>query len=77
MKIKFKSFDDLEEFINDMTNLNCDVNILDGHQVFDAKSLMTVVNLDIRKTFIVECVSDDEDQLKIFRERIEKYVADN
>ena len=76
MKVRFYSIDDIEHFINDMNALECDINLYDGRRAFDAKSTMGILNLDFKnKTFKVECISDDAEQIHKFKERIKKYVA--
>lgn len=78
MKVRFYSIDDVEHFINDMNALECDVNLLDGRQVFDAKSTVGILNLDFKnKTFKVKCISDDPEQIHNFEERISKYVSNS
>ena len=78
MKVRFYSIDEIEHFINDMNALECDVNLLDGRQVFDAKSTIGIMNLDFRnKVFKVECITDDPEQIHKFKERIKRYVTDS
>lgn len=78
MKVKFYSIDDVEHFINDMNTLECDINLYDGRRVFDAKSTVGILNLDFKnKTFKVECISDNAEQIHNFKERIGKYVTNS
>ena len=76
MKIVFHCTNDVKNFVNDMMKLECDVNIVDGRRVLDAKSLLGVLNLDISKQFDTYCITDDENQRAIFNEIIKKYKGE-
>ena len=63
-KIQFKNVNDLEDFVKRVGCISCDVNLYDGHKYLDAKSLMALMNLDLRKSFFVEFMTDDEVMLE-------------
>ena len=71
--IIFRNLDDVERFVSTVTNFDCDFNVYDDHQCIDGKSIMAMANLDLKKTFVLEIVTDDEDLLK----EIEREIGDN
>ena len=73
MKIKIRNGDDAKKFVNDVSKFPCDINLHDGHQVFDAKSIMAVLTLDFSKEFEIRCISDDSEILEKFKEVIKYY----
>ena len=68
IKIKFKDQEWASLFVKNMNTLPCDVNIFDGKMAFDAKSILAVLNLDFRKEFLVECITDKKEIYEKFRE---------
>lgn len=65
-KVKFFNSEFAILFVKNMCKLPCDINIYDGHQMFDAKSVLAVVSLDFSKEYLVECVTDNETIYKSF-----------
>lgn len=67
MKVQFYSMENARDFVNDVSKLDCDVNLADGRIIVDAKSMMGVLQLDLKKSFDVYAVSNfvsDHDKLK-------------
>lgn len=59
-KVHFIDLEDLQKFVTAVTALSCDVNLYDNHKCLDAKSIIALMNLDMRKSFWVEFMTDDE-----------------
>ena len=59
-RIHFVDVDDMQKFVTAINRFGCDVNLYDDHKCIDAKSLIAVMNLDLRKKFWVEFVTDEE-----------------
>ena len=67
MKVRFHSIENARDFVNEVSKLECDVNLADGRIIVDAKSMMGVLQLDLKKSFDVYVVSklvSDHDKLK-------------
>jgi phosphotransferase system HPr-like phosphotransfer protein len=62
-------------FIKSMSELPCDVNLYDGHLVFDAKSILAVISLDLNKVYEVQCITADQAVYEKFLELIDFYKA--
>ena len=63
-KIHFKDLTALQKFVADSSDLKCDVNLFDNHKCLDGKSIVALMNLDLKKDFLVEFITDDEDLLE-------------
>lgn len=62
-KIHFNNLTALQKFVAESSDLNCDVNLFDNHKCLDGKSIVALMNLDLKKDFLVEFITDDEDLL--------------
>lgn len=52
-KIKFKNFEEVANFIDDMTLINTDVDVISNKYIVSAKSIMGLLTLDLSKTLDV------------------------
>ena len=74
MFVKFENTDVARKFVDDVNTLPFDVNIADGSRIFDAKSLMAVLNLDFSKKFLVTPIIENKlTQITAFNDTIRKY----
>ena len=62
-RIHFLDIQDLQKLVAAISALDCDVNLFDGHRVIDAKSLIAVMNLDLRKKFWIEFMTDSNEEI--------------
>lgn len=72
-KVKFKNIDDVLWFTARANNLVGDLNIYDGSNVYDAKSLMSMTGLDINKTFELGLIAKDPADKESYALIIERY----
>ena len=49
MKIFLGSIERVKDFVNSVTRLDCDVDIVSGRYVIDAKSIMGIFSIDLSK----------------------------
>jgi len=76
MRIKL-DLEDVAEFVTIMSGFSSDINIrsVNNGIVVDAKSIMSVVGLDLGSELIVQINSNDEEELERFkRKMIGKYI---
>ena len=71
--IRFKDWDDAVGFVSKIESLQSDVNIYNGNMIFDAKSILGVTNLDLKKNYTVEFVGQNLEELQAFRDIVEGY----
>ena len=71
VKIFLGTIERVKDFVNAVTRLDCDVDIVSGRYVIDAKSIMGIFSLDLSKPIKVEVHSDDCDK---FMEELDKFI---
>lgn len=72
-KIKLATPEDITDFVNMCSKYECDVNIYDGRNVIDAKSMIGVFSIQQGKVVEVQAITHDEDVVTDFLEKIRKY----
>lgn len=76
-KIKFKNFDEVANFIDDMTLINTDVDVISNKYIVSAKSIMGLLTLDLSKILDVFFYGDEESEdFKKFIDIVEKYAPE-
>ena len=73
--VKLNAIEDVKRFTEDMRLLPCDVDVLKGHYVIDAKSIMGLFSLSLDQPVTVRIHSDDEEVIKQFEELCTKYCV--
>ena len=72
-KVLFKSLEDIKEFATEMNSFVPDINIYFGHQIFDAKSIICLMSLQLYKGYEVELLSDNELTQNIFAKIVSRF----
>lgn len=76
-KIKFKNFEEVANFIDDMTLINTDVDVISNKYIVSAKSIMGLLTLDLSKVLDIYFYGNEEsDDFKKFINIIEKYAPE-
>lgn len=76
-KIKFKNFEEVANFIDDMTLINTDVDVISNKYIVSAKSIMSLLTLDLSKILDVFFYGDEESEdFKKFIDIVEKYAPE-
>lgn len=73
MKIKFTTPELIAQFINICTKYECDINLYDGRNVIDAKSIIGVFAIAQGKTLEVQIISSNESVISSFIEDMRKF----
>ena len=58
-KIFLGTIERVKDFVNAVTRLDCDVDIVSGRYVIDAKSIMGIFSLDLSKPIDLNIHADD------------------
>ena len=66
IRIMLKNIDDIDEFYNVSSKLECDVDVGRGFDIYDAKSRLGLLALHLDEALYVYIHSDDKDLLKLF-----------
>jgi len=72
--IKFNNLDDVEHFVATVNGFECDFNVCDDLHCVDGKSIVAMANLDLKKIFYLEAITDDENLLSEIETAIYEYI---
>lgn len=73
IKIKLTTPELIAEFINVCSKYDCDINLYDGRNVIDAKSLIGVFAIAQGKALEVQVISSEENIISAFIEDMRKF----
>jgi phosphotransferase system HPr-like phosphotransfer protein len=76
IRIQLNGIDELRKFVHAVSTFEADVNIIKGRNVFDAKSLLGVIDIapDAATTY-VEILTDNQEQIEKFNVAMETFKA--
>ncbi len=57
--VLLSSINDVKSFVNATTKYDCEIDLISGRYVVDAKSIMGIFSLDLSKPIDLEIHSDD------------------
>lgn len=60
VKIFLGTIERVKDFVNAVTRLDCDVDIVSGRYVIDAKSIMGIFSLDLSKPIDLNIHAEDD-----------------
>lgn len=72
-KVLFRGSEEVKKFADFMNQFDSDVNIYFGHQIFDAKSVLCLMSLQLFKAYEVELMTENKDEQDKFAEVVSKY----
>lgn len=75
IKIKLTTPEMIAEFINVCSKYDCDINLYDGRNVIDAKSLIGVFAIAQGKPLEVQVISSEENIISAFIEDMRKFTV--
>ena len=58
-EVMLDSIGDVKDFVNMVNRYSCDIDLVSGRYVVDAKSIMGIFSLDLSKPITVEVHCDD------------------
>ena len=73
IKIKLTTPEFIAEFINTCSRYDCDINLYDGRNILDAKSLIGVFAIAQVKPLEVQIISSDESVISSFIGDMKKF----
>ncbi|MCM1234154.1 MAG: HPr family phosphocarrier protein [Ruminococcus flavefaciens] len=73
MKIRLTTPEEVANFINICSKYECDINLYDGRNVIDAKSIVAVFTVSQGKEVEVEAISDDDCVIRDFVKNMRKF----
>ena len=73
MRIKLRTIDDTNDFINICSKYDCDINVYDGSNIIDAKSAIGMFCIPQGKEIRVQAISSDENTIVAFVNEMRKF----
>lgn len=73
--VKLTSINEVKNFVNAACAQMCEIDIVSGRYVIDAKSIMGIFSIDLTKPVTVS-VNGTEEEYKAFRELVKDIVVD-
>ena len=75
-KITLSSINEVKSFVNAACSQMCDIDIISGRYVIDAKSIMGIFSIDLTKPVTVS-VNGTEEEYNAFRELVKDIVVED
>ncbi|MBQ8003768.1 MAG: HPr family phosphocarrier protein, partial [Oscillospiraceae bacterium] len=75
-KITLSSINEVKNFVNAACSQMCDIDIISGRYVIDAKSIMGIFSIDLTKPVTVS-VNGTEEEYKAFREIVKDIIVED
>ena len=72
-KVLFKGSNEIKKFAEAMNSFTPDINLYFGHQIFDAKSIICLMSLQLFKKYEVEIITDNPTTKDIFSRIVSKF----
>ena len=73
VKISLNSIDKVKSFDNEVTRFDCDLDLVSGRYVIDAKSIMGIFSLDLSKD--IDLNIHDDDNIDYILKKLEPYIV--
>lgn len=73
IKIRLVTPEQIADFINTCSKYICDINLYDGRNVIDAKSIIGVFTVTQGKVIEVQAITSDESVISRFIEDMKKF----
>ena len=74
VKIRLNTVDLVKEFVQEISNIPGDCDIVSGYYVIDAKSIMGIFSLDLSKPLMLSIHDDEADLTKLDKFTIGDYT---
>lgn len=75
LKIKLAAIDDVKNFVNIATRFNCEIDVVSGRYVVDAKSIMGLFSLDLSRPLLLKIDSSNEALTNDIKECLDQFVT--
>ena len=75
IRIRFKDAAEAASFVKIINRFEEDVNLYDGKNILDAKSIVSIMGLDFKKKFTLDIMTDNKRVIKEFEEAVKYYEA--
>ncbi len=73
--VSLSSINEVKNFVNAACKQMCDIDLISGRYVIDAKSIMGIFSIDLSKPVTVT-VNGTEEEYKAFREAVKNIIIE-
>lgn len=67
MYVELNSLDKVKSFVNDISKIDGDFDLVSGRYVIDAKSIMGIFSLDLTKRLELNIRTNDNEKLEVLK----------
>ena len=71
--VNLNSIERVKNFVNKITTIESDIDLIYGRYTLDAKSIMAIFSINLNNKLKLVLHSDDEDEIRKFNEIAEEY----
>lgn len=71
--VNLKSIERVKNFVNKITNIESDVDLIYGRYTLDAKSIMAIFSINLTNKLKLVIHSNDEEEIRKFNEIAEEF----
>lgn len=76
VKIRLATIADVRDFVNIVNRTDCDIDLVSGRYVVDAKSIMGIFSLDLMNPIELTAQTEDEAILKDLFNQLKPFIVD-
>ena len=73
-KVQLNSINDVKDFVSKISKFDCEIDLISGRYVVDAKSIMGIFSLDLSKPIDIEI--HDDSYFDKFKEEMKDFIVD-
>lgn len=75
-KIRLSTIADVRDFVNIANRTDCDIDLISGRYVVDAKSIMGIFSLDLMNSIELIAQTDNETVLAELFDQLKPFIVD-
>ena len=72
MEVAINNIDKVRKFVDIVSRFDCDIDLVSGHTMVDAKSILGIFSLNIMKPMTM-IIHDDEDKAQVINRTVLKH----
>lgn len=74
MEININNIDKVRKFVDIVSRFDCDIDLVSGHTMVDAKSILGILSLNIMNPMTL-IIHDNADKEEIIKNSLKEYMA--
>lgn len=74
MEVTINNIDKVRKFVDIVSRFDCDIDLVSGHTMVDAKSILGIFSLNIMKPMTM-IIHDNAEKAEVIKNSLKEYVA--